>query len=111
MSLDIYLGELQKEAGIIKIAEADKEAYGRIAAHGFMDKLASVSGVEDVEGEEEKIAGASGKTIAKYVAGGTAVAGAGAIAGHQLGKGQQKEKDVKTMRSILRYLKASGRLK
>jgi len=113
MSLSAIYDRVWGDSEVTKLSEEDQEAYGRLVARGFLEKLSSLSTPEKIE-EVEKDASKAKKVtksvgLAKRIAkaGLVGAAGGGAVyAGKEMGERGQKKKDVRAFKSYLQYLRA-----
>ena len=114
MSLEAILRASRRESEMTKLSEAEQDAFGRIAARGFMEKLAELTFGEDQEKVAAKGAKGAKKALkaAGLIGGGAAAGGAGGFAvGRKKGGEEMREKKTQKMRSILTHLHRTGRLR
>lgn len=110
MKLEDLLQGKREEGGLTKLSAEDQDAYGRIAARGFMNRLSELSFGEDTEVEKEAAISPKVKKalkIAGLVGGGAAAGGAGYVVGRK----KESAKKTQQMRAILSHLVRTGRLR
>ena len=121
MSLaDIYNQMWDDENPLTKLSSDDQEAFGRLAARGFMEKISALWQGHQEEFEKEAAKGIDPATAAKKArvlkglaragAVGGGVGGAAAV-GHSRGRKTEREENIQAVRAYLKFLRERGHLR